>query len=81
VVLAFILWTLYFLLIGALRHRGIWGTLACAVLLSEAINANRIDFRTVYCETVYLLAGLAVVAFLRTLFRKLAYGSLLSAPV
>jgi oligosaccharide repeat unit polymerase len=57
VALVFVLWTLFFLMIGTLRRRGTWGVLVSAVLLSEAITANRIDFRNVYWETTYFVAG------------------------
>ena len=61
VVLAFVLWTLFFLALGCLKRLGPWGVLVFAVLLSEAVNANRIDFRVVYCESVYLIFGVTAV--------------------
>jgi len=72
VALVFALWAIYFLLIGYVRQRGVWGTLCGAVLLSEAINANRIDFRNVYWESSYFLAGLVVAAIFNMLFSKLS---------
>lgn len=59
VVLIFMLWTVYFLLMKSIRSWGEWGVLLAAVLLSEAVNANRIDFRIVYWETTYFMVGIA----------------------
>lgn len=67
VALIFVFWTLFFLIIGALRHRGASGIIIFSVLLSEGINANRIDFRNVYGESVYFLAGLAIATFINLL--------------
>jgi oligosaccharide repeat unit polymerase len=64
VVIVFALWTLYFLLLKSIRLWGPWGVLLSAVLLSEAVNANRIDFRNVYWETTYFvvcITGLSIV--------------------
>jgi oligosaccharide repeat unit polymerase len=71
VALAFVLWTLFFLAVGSMRHRSTLGTLVSAVLLSEAVNANRIDFRNVYGETVYLGAGVLIAAGLATTINKI----------
>jgi hypothetical protein len=82
VVLIFALWTIYFLCIRSVRSCGEWGVLLSAALLSEAINANRIDFRNVYWETTYLFAGLLLTAtlatVLRAVYRKLPQSS---API
>jgi oligosaccharide repeat unit polymerase len=59
VLLIFMLWTIYFLLIKSIRFWGECGVLLSAVLLSEAVNANRIDFRNVYWETTYFMVGIA----------------------
>jgi hypothetical protein len=67
VALLFVFWTLFFLIIGALRYRGASGVIIFAVLLSEGINANRIDFRNVYSESVYFLAGLAIATLINLL--------------
>ncbi len=67
----FVLWTLFFLVAGALRHRGAWGTLVSAVLLSEVVNANRIDFRNVYCETTYFVVGTMLAACIAASVNKL----------
>jgi len=61
VVLAFVLWTLFFLVLGSLKQQGTWGVLVFAALFAEAVNANRIDFRVVYCESVYLILGVIAV--------------------
>jgi hypothetical protein len=47
------LWTLFFAWLGSSRYRGLTGVVVCAILLQEAVNANRIDFRYVYFESVY----------------------------
>ena len=71
IAVAFVLWTLFFLAVGALRGRGIGGTLLYAVLLSEAISANRIDFRNVYCETFYFVAVLCIAGIMASVMKKL----------
>jgi oligosaccharide repeat unit polymerase len=72
----FVLWTLCFLLLGAIRRRGAFGILVSAVLFSEAVNANRIDFRNVYGESVYLFGGVLIAAAIAAIFRKLSRVSL-----
>jgi hypothetical protein len=67
VALLFIFWTLFFLIIGALRYRGASGVIIFSVLLSEGINANRIDFRNVYGESVYFLVGLVIATLINVL--------------
>lgn len=67
----FVLWTLYFLAIREIRTWGDWGLLLSAALLSEAVNANRIDFRNVYWETTYFIAGITVAAVLKAIISKL----------
>ena len=57
VAVTFVLWTVLFLTIGFIKHQGAFGLLLFSVLLSEAVNANRIDFGVVYSEAVYLLLG------------------------
>jgi hypothetical protein len=71
VALVFVLWTLFFLIVGALRNRGAWGTLVSATLLSEAITANRIDFRNVYWETTYFVAGVMLATCITASVNKL----------
>jgi len=67
----FVLWTLYFLAIREIRTWGDWGLLLSAALLSEAVNANRIDFRNVYWETTYFIAGITVATVLKAIISKL----------
>lgn len=65
------LWALFFLCLGAVRHRTPIGTLIFAVLLPEALNANRIDFRIVYWESSYIIGGVLVAVLLQgLLFRQ-----------
>jgi len=54
------------LAMGSLRLLGTWGILVYSVLLSEAVNANRIDFRNVYTESVYFIVGMIIAASLNT---------------
>lgn len=60
---AMVLWSMFFAWLGSNRCRGLAGMLVCAGLLQEAVNANRIDFRYVYFESVYcsIVAILAVI--------------------
>jgi hypothetical protein len=80
VALLFVFWTLFFLIIGALRHRGASGIIIFSVLLSEGINANRIDFRNVYGESVYFLAGLVIATVINLLLVGLV-GRPMSRPI
>lgn len=61
VALIFVLWSLLFLCLGFIKHHGTWGLLIFAVLLSEAVNANRIDFGVVYTESTYMMFGVISV--------------------
>ena len=67
----FALWTLFFLAVGALRRHGVWGTLVYAVLLSESVNSNRIDFRNVYWETCYFVIVLFLAGVIASLINRL----------
>lgn len=49
------LWSMLFAWLGTHRYRGLAGMIVCATLLQEAVNANRIDFRYVYFESVYCI--------------------------
>ena len=71
VVLIFVLWSLFFLAVGALRSCGTWGVLTSAALLSEAITANRIDFRNVYWETTYFVAGVMLATCIAATINKI----------
>jgi hypothetical protein len=64
------LWMAGFMVLSGLRNSD-WGIILVAVLSSETVNANRIDFRTVYLETIFCIVGV-LVAFLavRTLYPK-----------
>ena len=68
VVLVFVLWSLLFLFLGFIKRRGVPGLLIFAVLLSESVNANRIDFRNVYCESAYLVFGVCSLLIMNGLF-------------
>jgi hypothetical protein len=48
-----VLWSMFFAWLGSSRYRSLTGMVVCATLLQEAVNANRIDFRYVYFESVY----------------------------
>lgn len=52
-------WMLAFIALGHLRKFK-WGLVIAAVLTPETVNANRIDFRTVYLEAVSCLLVLAL---------------------
>lgn len=56
-----VLWSMFFAWLGSNRYRGLAGMVVCATLLQEAVNANRIDFRYVYFETVYC-SSVAIIA-------------------
>jgi O-antigen polysaccharide polymerase Wzy len=71
VVLIFVLWSLFFLAVGALRSCGTWGVLTSAALLSEGITANRIDFRNVYWETTYFVAGVMLATCIAATINKI----------
>jgi hypothetical protein len=71
----FVLWALFFLMIGSLRHRGVPGIILFSVLFSEAVNANRIDFANVYFESVHFLAGVVIATMINALLVNLARGS------
>ena len=66
-----VLWTACFAWLSATRYRSLAGMVVCATLLQEAVNANRIDFRYVYFESVYcggvgLLAVIVMRAITKT---------------
>ena len=65
------LWSLFFLAVGALRSCGTWGVLTSAALLSEAITANRIDFRKVNWETTYFVAGVMLATCIAATINKI----------
>ncbi len=72
IAVTFVLWTLFFLGVGTQRGHTVWGTLAYAVLLSESVNANRIDFRNVYSESFYFIFGLLVAGCMASVAKRLA---------
>jgi hypothetical protein len=65
VALMFMLWTLVFYGLDALKQLPRVGPVLFSVLLPEVINANRMDFRNVYGEAGYYLGGV-MLAFLLT---------------
>ncbi len=64
VVIVFAAWTLFFIFIAAFRHHGPVGIVLFSVLIPEAVNANRIDFRVVYTESLYLLGAVLFTWFI-----------------
>jgi hypothetical protein len=71
IVLIFVLWTVYFVVMRSIRFWGDWGILLSASLLSEAVNANRIDFRNVYWETAYFMVAVAAASVVKIIIDKL----------
>jgi hypothetical protein len=69
IVFPFMLWTIAFYVLSALKVYPPVGTLIFAVLLPEAIDANRMDFRNVYCIVVYFTAGVAITFMLTKFFQ------------
>lgn len=63
VCLIFSCWMSAFVLLSRLRNYK-WGLVTAAVLSSEALNVNRIDFRTVYLESVSCLVCVALAALM-----------------
>lgn len=65
------LWMGAFVILSRLRNYS-WGLVAVAVLSSETVNANRIDFRTVYLESFScILAVLVAVLLVRSLHPRI----------
>jgi hypothetical protein len=63
---AMVLWSMFFAWLGANRYRSLAGLVACATLLQEAVNANRIDFRYVYFESFYCVSvGLLAIVVMK----------------
>jgi hypothetical protein len=56
--------TLFFIYLNRLRNRSPFGVVIAAVLVGEAINVNRIDFRTVYLESFFGLWGVLFLVLL-----------------
>ncbi len=76
------LWSLLFAWIGNNRSRSLTGAVVCAILLQEAVNANRIDFRYVYFESVYCVGvGVVAVLVMRAISRVTDRASNLERPV
>ena len=74
------LWMGAFIALSQLRNYR-WGLVTAAVLAPESINANRIDFRTVYLETFSCVVVVMLAAFIvRSLYRarswKVRHGAL-----
>ena len=69
------LWMGAFIVLSGFRNSG-WGLLVAAVLSSETVNVNRIDFRTVYLESFFCIVGVLlaslVVSVLYPKTRRLA---------
>jgi hypothetical protein len=71
VVLVFMLWTLTFSALSALKYWHPMGTLIYAVLLSEAIDANRIDFRNIYSIAFYFIGGVLLMRLLTRILEEI----------
>ena len=72
IIVIFMLWTLAFFWLDKLKYQAPLGTLLFAVLLAEAIDANRIDFRNIYAIALYFSAGVMLMLFLSKLFTRIA---------
>ncbi len=55
-----VLWSICFAWLGTNRYRSLAGLVICATLLQEAVNANRIDFRYVYFESMFCISAVVV---------------------
>ncbi len=71
IVVVFMLWTLAFYGLDSIKERAPLGTLASSVLIFEAIDVNRIDFRNVYGIAVYFTFGIMLMLILSKLFAKM----------
>jgi hypothetical protein len=64
------LWMGAFIVLSGFRNSG-WGLLVAAVLSSEPVNVNRIDFRTVYLESFFCIVGVLLASLaVRVLYPK-----------
>jgi hypothetical protein len=64
------LWMGAFIVLSGFRNSG-WGLLVAAVLSSETVNVNRIDFRTVYLESFFCIVGVLLASLaVRVLYPK-----------
>jgi hypothetical protein len=57
------LWMGAFIVLSGLRNFD-WGLVTAAVLSSESVNVNRIDFRTVYLESFFCVVGVLLAALI-----------------
>jgi hypothetical protein len=65
------LWMGAFVILSKLRNSD-WGLILAAVLSSETVNANRIDFRTVYLESFFCIVSVLVAWLaIRVLYPKI----------
>jgi hypothetical protein len=69
------LWTIGFYVLGTWKMYPPIGVLAFAVLLPEAIDANRIDFRNVFCIIVYFTAGVGITFIVSKVFHPREIGT------
>jgi hypothetical protein len=67
IVCVFWLWTMGFIWLGNLSSGGPFASLCFALLIPQAVNANRIDFRVVFVESFYVVGALAFGYVLSTL--------------
>jgi hypothetical protein len=75
VIPTFMLWTIGFYVLGTWKMYPPIGVLAFAVLLPEAIDANRIDFRNVFCIIVYFTAGVGITFIVSKVFHPREIGT------
>jgi hypothetical protein len=65
------LWMGAFIVLSGFRNSQ-WGLLVAAVLSSETVNVNRIDFRTVYLESFFCIVGVLLASLVvRVLYPKI----------
>jgi len=64
------LWMVTFIVLSGLRNSD-WGLVTAAVLSSESVNVNRIDFRTVYLESFFCVMAVLLAALtVRVLYQE-----------
>jgi oligosaccharide repeat unit polymerase len=64
------LWSLFFTWLSQIRWRGIIGVVTAATLVQQAVNVNRIDFRSVYLESFFSMFAAGAALLCISLFQK-----------
>jgi len=62
--IVFTLWTALFFALDRIKQLNEVGLLLFSILLASTVTVNRMDFRCVYCETVYAVGALFIALFL-----------------